>query len=145
MTKKLYIALTGDKSFTKLYDPEGQLKGYGAKANICNLGSHKFYLWRGRRLHKVTLQISSETDEPTLLSGANCLQLRLMKWLGSVNTTKDNLKKRSSGTAPKIPQYNSDIIPSLDQLKKLYPDLLNESTVGAFSGEKYHINVDPTI
>ena len=43
----------------------------------------------------------------------------------------------------KIPQ-NNKIITSLEQLKTLYPDLIDESTVGTFPGEKYHINVDPT-
>ena len=37
MTKKL---------FNEIDEPECQLKGYGANANIFNLGSNKVYLWR---------------------------------------------------------------------------------------------------
>ena len=145
MAKKLYIALTRDEFFNEIDDPECQLKGCGANANIHNVGSCKFYLCRGWKPHKVTFQISSETDRPTQLSGANCLQLALIKWLGSVNTTKDNLNKKSSSTAPKIPQNNIKMVTSLEQLKKFYPDLLDESTVGTFPGEKYHINIGLTI
>ena len=89
------IALTGDKFFNELDDPECQLEAYGANANICNLGSHKFYLWTGRRPHRVTFQISSETDEATLLSVDDCLQQGLIKWLGSVKTTKETTKNLS--------------------------------------------------
>ena len=45
MARKLYIALNGDKFFQELDDPENILKGYGAKANIMNLGSQTFFLW----------------------------------------------------------------------------------------------------
>ena len=65
-------------------------------ASICNLGSCKFYLWRGQIPYKVTFKILLEKDEPTLVSGADCLQLGLIKCLGSVNTTKDNSKKKKS-------------------------------------------------
>ena len=96
MTKKLYVVLTSDKFINTLDESECQLKGYGTNANIRNIGSCKLYLWRGQRPYTVTLQILLEKDEPTLLSGTDCLQLGLTKWLESVNTTKDNSKKRRS-------------------------------------------------
>ena len=85
--------------------------------------------WRGQRPYRVTFKISLMKDEPTLLSGANCLSLGLIKWLGSVNTTKNNpknKKKKSTNTIPKVPQGNSEIVTSLEQLKTLYPDLIYE-------------------
>ena len=44
MTKQLYVSLTGDE----LGSPECLLKGYGEKAQICNVGTHRFFLWHGR-------------------------------------------------------------------------------------------------
>ena len=41
MTRKSYITLTGDKFFQELDEPECQLNGYGANANIKNLGFQK--------------------------------------------------------------------------------------------------------
>ena len=40
---------------------------------------------------------------------------------------------------------NITVITSLEQLKETYPDLIDESTIGTFPGEKYHINIDPTL
>ena len=65
----------------------------------------------------------------------------LIKWLGSVNTTNDNSKKKKKPTNI-TPNFHKT---SLEQLKTLYLDLMNESTIGAFPGERYHINVNPTI
>ena len=48
MKRKSYITLTGDKFFQELDEPKCQINGYGANANIKNLGSQKLYLWRGR-------------------------------------------------------------------------------------------------
>ena len=87
------LCLQVTNSFNTLDESEWQLKGYGANANIYYLGSCKFYLWRGQRPYTFTFQILLEKDDPTLLSGADCLQLGLIKWLGSVNTTRDNSKK----------------------------------------------------
>ena len=98
MTKQLYVSLTGDKFFNELGPPECLLKGYGEKAQICNLGAHKFFLWCGRRPYEVTFQISSEKDELTLLGGADSLWLGLMKWLGSVDTTQK--KSKNTQNAP---------------------------------------------
>ena len=46
---------------------------------------------------------------------------------------------------PETPQNINKIITSLEQLKTLYPDLTDESTIRTFPEEKYQINVDPTI
>ena len=48
ITKQLYVSLKGDKFFNELGCPECLLKGYGEKAQICNLGTCKFFLWHGR-------------------------------------------------------------------------------------------------
>ena len=139
MTKQLYVSLTGDKFFNELGPPECLLKGYGEKTQICNLGTHKFFLWHGRWPYEVTFQISSEKNEPTLLGGADSLWLGLIKWLGSLDTTQK--KSKNTQNAPQ----NDKLIQSLEDLKTQYPDLIDETTIGTFPGDKYHINVDTTI
>ena len=115
------------------------LKRIVKKAQICNLGTPKFFLWHGRWPYEVTFQISSEKNEPTLLGGADSLQLGLTKWLGSLDTTQ-----KKSKNIPNTPQ-NDKLIHSLEDLKTQYPDLIEETTIGIFPGDKYHINVDTTI
>ena len=139
MTKQLYVSLTGDKFFNELGPPECLLKGYGEKAQICNIGTCKFFLWHGRWPYEVTFQISSEKDELTLLGGADSLWSGLIKWLGSVDTTQE--KSKNTQNAPQ----NDKLIHSLEDLKTQYPDLIDETTIGTFPGDKYHINVDTTI
>ena len=41
--------------------------------------------------------------------------------------------------------HNDNIIKSLDDLKLQYPDLIDETTISTFPGEKYHINLDASI
>ena len=134
MTKQLYVSLTRDKFFNELGSPE-----YGEKAQICNLGTHKLFLWHGRWPYEVTFQISSEKDEPTLLGGADSLWLGLIKWLGSVDTTQKKSKNTQNAS------QNDKLIQSLEDFKTQYPDLIDETTIGTFPGDKYHINVDTTI
>ena len=67
------------------------------------------------------------------------MKLGLIKWLGSVETSK----KKNQNNMPKI--QNTTVVTLLEQLKETYPDFIDESTIGTFPGEKYHINVDPTI
>ena len=40
---------------------------------------------------------------------------------------------------------SDDTVHSLDDIRRLYPDLINETEVGIFSGELYHIHTDPTV
>ena len=68
------------------------------------------------------------------------MKLGLIKWLGSVETSK---KKNQKNTIPKT--QNTTVVTSLEQKKETYPDVIDESTTGTFPGETYYVNVEPTI
>ena len=55
----------------------------------------------------------------------------------------DTTQKKSKNTQ-NAPQ-NDKLIHSLEDLKTQYPDLIDETTIDTFPGDKYHINVDTMI
>ena len=54
-------------------------------------------------------------------------------------------KKKAHTTAKKTHRvlWNSPL--TYDDIKRLYPELIDETEVGTFSGEPYHIHTDQTV
>ena len=100
MTKKLYDVHTSDKFFNKLDEQESQLKEYGANT------SQYMQPWimqvlpmeRPNTIQSYLQDIVGERWT-NITKWKYCPKLGLIKCLGSVNTTKDNSKKKTSSNA----------------------------------------------